>query len=52
MSEDVSSPDDIARARQLKELEPIHEAWSNWTHARQVRDIRAIIVFPVSMLPQ
>lgn len=36
MSEDMSSPEDIARARQLKELEPLHEAWSNWTHARQV----------------
>lgn len=35
MSEDMSSPEDIARARQLKELEPLHEAWSNWTHARQ-----------------
>ncbi|KAG1720103.1 hypothetical protein EDB19DRAFT_1898544 [Suillus lakei] len=31
----MSSPEDIARARQLKELEPLHEAWSSWTHARQ-----------------
>lgn len=35
MSDDMSFSEDIARARQLKELEPLHEAWSNWTHARQ-----------------
>lgn len=35
MSGDMSSPEDIGRARQLKELEPLHEAWLNWTHARQ-----------------
>ncbi|KAJ8592566.1 release factor [Rhizopogon salebrosus TDB-379] len=31
----MSSPEDIARARHLKELEPLHEAWSNWAHTRQ-----------------
>lgn len=46
MSEDMSSPEDIARARQLKELEPLHEAWSNWTHARQVCDITSHRCWP------
>jgi len=52
MSDDMSSSEDIARARQLKELEPLHEAWSNWTHARQVFNVHPIAASPVSMLPQ
>jgi hypothetical protein len=39
MSEDMSSPEDIARARHLKELEPLHEAWSSWAYTRQVRNV-------------
>ncbi|KAH7922745.1 release factor [Leucogyrophana mollusca] len=31
----MSSPEDIARARQIKELEPLHEAWTQWTRTRE-----------------
>ncbi|EIW74029.1 peptide chain release factor 1 [Coniophora puteana RWD-64-598 SS2] len=34
MSEDMSSPDDIARLKQAKELEPLCEAWSEYASAR------------------
>ncbi|KAF9244264.1 hypothetical protein BU15DRAFT_86165 [Melanogaster broomeanus] len=31
----MSSPEDIARARQSKELEPLHEAWASWMKTRE-----------------
>ncbi|KIJ64112.1 hypothetical protein HYDPIDRAFT_91427 [Hydnomerulius pinastri MD-312] len=31
----MSTPKDIARLRQIKELEPLHEAWSSWTKTRE-----------------
>jgi peptide chain release factor 1 len=36
MSEAMSSPEDIARARQIKELEPLHEAWTLWAKTKEV----------------
>jgi hypothetical protein len=36
MSEDMSSPEDIKRARQVKELEPLKAAWDEWETNRQV----------------
>ncbi|KIJ05234.1 hypothetical protein PAXINDRAFT_141427 [Paxillus involutus ATCC 200175] len=35
MSEAMSSPEDIARARQIKELEPLHEAWTLWAKTKE-----------------
>ncbi|KAL4063711.1 hypothetical protein J3A83DRAFT_4361843 [Scleroderma citrinum] len=35
MSEDVTSQEGIARARQMKELEPLHDAWVSWTKTRE-----------------
>lgn len=37
ISEDMSSPEDIKRAKQAKELEPLREAWDEWRKNRQVR---------------
>ena len=37
ISEDMSSPEDIKRARQAKELEPLQVAWDEWETNRQVR---------------
>lgn len=37
MSESMSAPEDIARARQAKELEPLHDAWTLWVKTREVR---------------
>ncbi|KIM56561.1 hypothetical protein SCLCIDRAFT_132357 [Scleroderma citrinum Foug A] len=34
-AQDVTSQEGIARARQIKELEPLHEAWLSWTKARE-----------------
>lgn len=33
----MSSPEDIARARQAKELEPLHDAWTSWLNTKEVR---------------
>ncbi|KAG6372563.1 hypothetical protein JVT61DRAFT_7673 [Boletus reticuloceps] len=35
MSEGMSSPEDIARARHVKELEPLHDAWTSWLKTRK-----------------
>ncbi|KAF8433964.1 release factor [Boletus edulis BED1] len=35
MSEGMSSPEDIARARHVKELEPLHDAWTSWSKTRK-----------------
>ncbi|KAG9311303.1 hypothetical protein JVU11DRAFT_8391 [Chiua virens] len=35
MSESMSSSEDIARARQAKELEPLHDAWTSWVKTRE-----------------
>lgn len=37
MSEDMSSPEDIKRARQVKQLERLKTAWDEWETNRQVR---------------
>ena len=37
MSKSMSTPEDIARARQVKELEPLHDAWTSWAKTREVR---------------
>lgn len=37
MSEAMSSPEDIARARHVKGLEPLHDAWTSWLKTREVR---------------
>ncbi|KAH7909419.1 hypothetical protein BJ138DRAFT_1010890 [Hygrophoropsis aurantiaca] len=31
----MSSPEDITRARQIKDLQPLHDAWVQWTHTRE-----------------
>ena len=36
MSEDMPSSANIARARQIKEMEALHEAWTTWLRTRQV----------------
>ncbi|KAJ7449955.1 peptide chain release factor 1 [Mycena latifolia] len=35
ISESMSSPEDILRLKQLKETEPIQEAWDNWITTRE-----------------
>ncbi|KAI6044508.1 hypothetical protein EDC04DRAFT_313531 [Pisolithus marmoratus] len=35
VSENVTSQEQIARARQIKELEPLHDAWISWTKTRE-----------------
>jgi peptide chain release factor 1 len=37
MSEDMSSPEDIKRVRQIRELEPLQLAWDEWETNQQVR---------------
>lgn len=41
ISDVMSSPQDIARARHAKELEPLHDAWTSWVKTREVRCIFA-----------
>jgi hypothetical protein len=36
MSEQMSTSDDIVRAKQIKELEPIQVAWNQWTRTKSV----------------
>ncbi|KIK93168.1 hypothetical protein PAXRUDRAFT_34189 [Paxillus rubicundulus Ve08.2h10] len=31
----MSYPEDIARARQIKDLEPLHEAWTSWVKTKE-----------------
>ncbi|KAI6032607.1 hypothetical protein F5J12DRAFT_902450 [Pisolithus orientalis] len=35
MSDNVTSQEEIAQARQIKELEPLYDAWISWTKARE-----------------
>jgi peptide chain release factor 1 len=35
--DDISSPEDIKRAKRVKELEPLKMAWDEWQTNRQVR---------------
>jgi hypothetical protein len=37
MADSSSNSDDIVSARKIKELEPIHNAWNEWTRTKQVR---------------
>lgn len=37
LSEQMSSPEDIVRLKQLKESEPLQAAWDDWTRTREVR---------------
>lgn len=36
ISEAMPSPEDIARARHAKELEPLYDAWTSWVKTREV----------------
>jgi len=37
LTETLSTPEDIANLRRLKETEPIQEAWDEWSTQREVR---------------
>lgn len=37
MSEAMLSPEDITAARHVKELQPLHDAWTSWVQTREVR---------------
>jgi hypothetical protein len=39
----MSTPDDIAKLRQLKESEPLQHAWDEWVTARKVRLTSSLI---------
>ncbi|KAF5366310.1 hypothetical protein D9758_005715 [Tetrapyrgos nigripes] len=47
ISQDMSTPEDIARLRKLKESEPLQEAWDEWTEAnKNLEDLKPLLSDP------